>query len=117
MALTTTAGTGMRQEAMRRFPSGGWHLRALRVTSTVRVPMWWVTIGILLGYKCNGFSLGLYCVVGIWCDLLGNIYLWECPILWNTCHESFATTQNWSTAGEPKQCCLLGRDVSLNLDS
>ena len=46
-------------------------------------------------------------IVGIWCDMLGAVHMWESALLWNPCHESSQGTAHWPKAGEAKQHCLL----------
>ena len=51
-------------------------------------------------------------LVGIWCDMLGNIHLWKCPLLWCSGHVHLASTQKWAAADETEQPCLHRSDVS-----
>ena len=45
--------------------------------------------------------------VGIWCDLLGSIHMWENPLCWYSCHDSAESAQQWAQAGQTQQCHLL----------
>ena len=53
-----------------------------------------------------------FCVVVIWCDSLGDIHLWEGPLLWSTSHESIETAAGRPETGETRQCSMCGRNVS-----
>ena len=45
--------------------------------------------------------------VGIWCNCLGVVHLWESPLLWNSCHECCEGTKGRTETGETRKHSLL----------
>ena len=46
-------------------------------------------------------------LVGIWSDMLGDIYLRESSILWHSSNASTDCAEEWREVGETKQFCML----------
>ena len=46
------------------------------------------------------FNLCCHVAVGIWCDSVGNIYLWKNSVSWNSCYESTEGIREWTEAGK-----------------
>ena len=70
---------------------------------------------ILYMYSCMSYPISpmiYFCVVVIRCDSLGDIHLWEGPLLWSTSHESTEATTERPETGETRQCNMCGRNVS-----
>ena len=44
--------------------------------------------------------------VGIWCDLLGGIHMWESPLCWYSYHVSAESAPQWPQAGQTQECHL-----------
>ena len=97
MAPTTSVGRGERVGVSRRCPSGGWLLRALRKTSTLRPLMWYVQIihTMTTALRCGDLS-----PVVIWSDGVGDLHLWEDPIHWYSSHGSPEGTAERTETGE-----------------
>ena len=47
------------------------------------------------------------CTVGIWCDSLGVVHLWENSLLRNSCHEYSEGTKGRTETGETRKHRLL----------
>ena len=52
-------------------------------------------------FVCNDYCKLCYDVaVGIWCDSVGNIYLWKNSVSWNSCYESTEGVREWTETGK-----------------
>ena len=95
MVLTITVGVILK--VRKRFLSDGWHQSVSRVTSIMSLPMWSVI-------PCTFNScFSLYHTVGIRCDSMGDIHLWENPICWNSSNESPEVITKRPETGETRQ--------------
>ena len=66
-----------------------------------------ITHASYLGSFLSAFCNVIHCVVGLWCDLLGDFQWRENPVSRSGPSQTSQASGGWTQAGKAEECCML----------